>query len=181
MAEQRSTEEKIVSIAREEIIKEAKRIEENSLYTAKGHFVAAHFWDNFHLWLGVPTVVLAAVAGTAAFAKFDQNNIIAGALSIVVVVLTAVTTFLNPKERAHTHLTFGNNYDSLLTRARIFWTIECRRENSEDALSAKLNTLSEERDRLNRESHQVPKWAFKKAKKGIEAGEASYRVDEKAE
>lgn len=181
MAEQRSTEEKVVPIARKEIIKEAKRIEENSLYTAKGHFVAAHFWDNFHLWLGIPTVVLAAVAGTAAFAKFDKNNIIAGVLSIVVVVLTAVTTFLNPKERAHTHLTSGNNYDSLLTRARVFWTIECRRENSEDALSARLSTLSEERDRLNRESPQVPKWAFKKAKKGIEAGEADYKVDEKAE
>jgi len=181
MAEQLSTEEKVIPIAREEIVKEAKRIEENSLYTAKGHFVAAHFWDKFHLCVGIPTVVLAAVAVTAAFAKFDQNNILAGALSIVVVVLTAVTTFLNPKERAHTHLTVGNNYDSLLTRSRIFWTIECRRENSEDVLSAKLNTLSEERDRLNRESPQVPKWAFKKAKKGIEVGEANYRVDEKAE
>jgi uncharacterized membrane protein len=181
MTKQPSTEEKVVSIARDEIIKEAKRIEENSLYTAKGHFVAAHFWDNFHLWIGIPTVILAAVAGTAAFAKVDQNNIFAGVLSIVVVVLTAVATFLNPKERAHSHLTSGNNYDSLLTRARIFWTIECRRDNSEDTLSAKLNTLSEERDRLNRESPQVPKWAFRKARKGIEDGEASYKVDEKVE
>ncbi|MEW6715188.1 MAG: SLATT domain-containing protein [Nitrospirota bacterium] len=181
MTEQFSTEEKVISIAKDEIIKEAKRIEENSLYSAKGHFVAAHFWDNFHLWIGIPTVVLAAVAGTAAFAKIDQNNFIAGALSIVVVVLTAVATFLNPKERSHTHLTSGNNYDSLLTRARMFWTIECRRENLEDALSAKLNSLSDERDRLNRESPQVPKWAFKKARKGIEEGEASYKVDGKVE
>jgi hypothetical protein len=53
---------------------------------AKGHLVAAHFWDNFHLWLGIPTVVLAGVAGTAAFAKFDQDNIIAFASKVVLVV-----------------------------------------------------------------------------------------------
>ncbi len=180
MADQLSTEEKVISVAKDEIIKEAKRIEENGLYTAKGHFVAAHFWDNFHLWIGIPTVVLAAIAGTAAFAKFDTDNLFAGVLSIVVVVLTAVTTFLNPKERAHTHLTAGNSYDSLLTRARMFWTIECRRENSDDALLAKLKNLSDERDRLNRECPQGPKWAFRKARKGIEDGEANYKVDEKA-
>lgn len=174
---QNSTREKTISATKEAIIAEAKRIEENCLYTAKGHFVAAQFWTNFHLWIGIPTVILAAVAGTAALAKFDKNNILAGILSIVVVVLTAITTFLNPKERANAHLTSGNNYDSLLTKARVFWTIECREENSEQVLTEKLKNLSEQRDRLNRECPQVPTWAYKKAKKGIEEGEADYLVD----
>lgn len=181
MTEQVTTEEKVVSKTKEAIINEAKRIEENCLYTAKGHFLAAQFWTNFHLWVGIPTVILAGVAGTAALAKFDNDNIVAGILSIVVVVFTAVATFLNPKERSNTHLVSGNNYDSLLSRVRIFWTIDCWRENSEEILTLKLKEFSDERERLNRECPQVSKRAYKKAKKGIQEGEANYKVDKATE
>jgi len=181
MIKQSTTKEKIIALAKEAIIKEAKRIEENCLYTAKGHFVTAQFWTEFHFRIGIPTVIIAALAGTSALAQFDNRNIIAGILSIIVVVLTAITTFLNPKEKANIHLTSGNNYDSLLSRVRIFWTVDCRRENLEEILTANLKDLSEERDRLNRESPQVPRWAYKKAKEGIEEGEANYKVDKNAE
>jgi len=177
MNKQITTQEEIVSKTKKAIIDESKRTEESCLYTAKGHFVAAQFWTNFHLWIGIPTVILAAITGITAFAKFDENNILAGILSIIVVVLTAVTTFLNPKEKANNYLISGNNYDSLLTKTRIFWTIDCREENSEQVLTQKLKDLSEQRDKLNRESPQVPTWAYKKAKKGIEEGEAEYRID----
>ena len=179
MNEQITTTEKTIPRTKEAITEEAKRIEENCLYSAKGHFVAAQFWTNFNLWIGIPTVILAAIAGTAAFAKFDKNNIAAGILSIIVAVLIAIKTFLNPQERAGAHLTSGNNYDSLLTKARIFWTINCRGEESEQVLTKRLNFLSEQRDKLNKECSQVPTWAYKRAKKGIEEGEADYLVDKK--
>jgi len=177
MPEQTTAVEKTVSIAKEAIIDEAKRIEENCLFTAKGHFVVAQFWTNFHLWIGIPSVVLAGAAGTAAFAKFDSNNIVAGVTAIIVAILTGLSTFLNPSDRSKIHLNAGNNYDSLLSRIRIFWTIECRKENSDEILAKKLKDFSDERDKLNRECPQVPKWAYKIAKKGIEAGEADYIVD----
>jgi len=174
-----TTQEEISSKTKAAIIDEAKRIEENCLHTAKGHFEAAQFWANFHLWIGIPAVVLAGIAGAAAFAKFDQNNIIAGILSLIVVVLTSIATFLNPKDRSGSHLSAGNNYDSLLTRVRIFWTIDCREEESDSVLATKLKDFSDQRDKLNRECLQVPKWAFEKARKGIEEGEAAYKVDQK--
>ena len=180
MNDQLTTKEEISSKTKAAIIDEAKRIEENCQYTAKGHFEAAQFWANFHLWIGIPAVVLAGIAGAAAFAKFDQNNIFAGILSLIVVVLTSITTFLNPKDRSGSHLSAGNNYDSLLTRARMFWTIDCRGEDSDSLLATKLKDLSDQRDKLNRECLQVPKWAFKKARKGIEEGEATYKVDQKS-
>ena len=62
-------------------------------------------------------------------------------------------------------------------RIRIFWSIECRKENSDDLLSDRLKNLSEERNRLNRDCPQVPKWAYLKAKKGIEEGESIFEVD----
>lgn len=178
MAEQKSdTKEKIVPNTKEAVVKEAKRIEESSLYTAKGHFVAAQFWTNFHLWVGIPTAILAAIAGASALAQFDNHNIVAGILSIVVVALTALTTFLNPNEKASVHLNSGNNYDALQSKVRIFWTIDCWEENSEQVLTNKLKDLSEQRDKLNRGCPQVPSWAYKIARKGIEEGEADYKVD----
>jgi len=166
-----------LAVAKEAIITEAKRIEENCLFTSKGHFYAAQFWAKFHLWIGFPTVILAAVAGTAALAKFDKDNIWAGVLSIIVVILTSVTTFLNPKEKANAYLTAGNNYDSLLARTRMFWLIDCRMENSDEILTSRLKDLSEQRERLNRDCPQVPKGTYEKAKKGIEQGEADYKID----
>lgn len=177
MTEKSTDREKEQSLTLAAIIREAKRIEENSLHTSKSHFVVAHFWERFHLWIGIPTVILAAVAGTIAFAAFKYGNVVAGVLSILVTVLSAVATFLNPKQCAIAHQKAGNDYDSLLTCVRIFWTIECRREESVDILADKLKDFSRERDRLNRDCPQPSRWAYTRAKKGIEEGEAEYKVD----
>lgn len=177
MAKALSTKERIVSKPLEEIIKEAKRLFENCLYSSKSHFVAADYWSSFHLWIGVPTVILAGISGTLAFAEFQYHNVLAGILAMIVVVLTSITTFLNPKEKAIAHLTAGNNYDSLLTRLRVFWSIDCWNERSEAVLTDKLKTFSAERDRLNRECPQPPKWAYNTGKAGIVGGEADYFVD----
>ena len=162
--------------AKEKIIKEVKRIEENSLYSSKGHFYAAQFWTNLHLWIGIPTSIMAAVAGASALSQFDNSQIVAGILAILVTVLSAVSTFINPNEKATIHHNAGNRYSSLNNRARIFSEIDAELETDRDLL-AKFRSLAEERDKLNDKSPQIPKWAFRKAKKGIEDGEAQYKVD----
>ena len=69
MTERSTDREREQSLTLDAIIKEAKRIEENCLHTSKSHFVVAHVWTNFHLGTGIPTAVLAAIAGTMAFAS----------------------------------------------------------------------------------------------------------------
>lgn len=178
MTEQVTTlQERVVSKPRQEVIKEAKRLYENCLYTSKSHFEESRFWQNLHLWIGIPAVILAGVAGTLAFAEV---KLLAGVLSMVIVVLTSITTFLNPKEQANTHLTTANNYDSLMAKLRIFWSIDCWSEESDDVLTSRLRTYSEERDRLNRECPQPFKWCYRSAKKGIQEGESEYFVDKKS-
>jgi len=174
---QPSTTEKPVSKTKDEIIKEAKRIEESVLYSAKGHFVEARFWKNFHLWIGIPVVLLSAIAGASAFSQFDPKHYIAGIISIVIVALSGVMTFLNPNEKANIHLNAGNNYDSLQNKVRMFWTIDCWSEESEKVLTERLKLFSEQKDKLNQSCPQISKWAYKKAKKGIQEGEADYAVD----
>ncbi len=78
------------------ITDEAKRIEEDSLHSSKGHFYAAQFWSKFHYSIGVPTVIMSAIAGASALSQFDNHNVIAGVLAIIVATLTALNTFMNP-------------------------------------------------------------------------------------
>lgn len=177
MAKNTGTTEKTISKTKEEIIKEAKRIEEATLFSSKGHFQAASIWRNFHFFLGVPAAVLSAIAGASALSQFDNSGFIAGVLAIIVAAITSLMTFLNPNEKANTHMEAGNNYDALQNKARIFWSVDCWREKSEDVLAEKLKYLSDQKDKLNLSSPQIPWIAYQLAKKGIEAGEADYKVD----
>lgn len=173
----KTTLEKPPSKTKEEIIKEAKRIEESTLYSARGHFIIASFWSCFHLGIGIPIVVLSAIAGLSILSRFDKSNTINGILVLIVTGLSALMTFLNPNERANTHQNNGNNYDALNNKVRIFRTVDCWREESEDILTEKLKYYSEQKDKLNLTSSQIPWLAYKHAKKGIKKGEADFSVD----
>lgn len=172
-----TTAERGISKTREEIVKEAKRIEESALFSSKGHFKAAALWGQFHIAFGLPMVVLAAVAGASAFSQFDKDNTLAGFLSIIVVVLSSISTFLNPHKKASEHLMAGNKYDALLNKVRIFRTIECWDETSDQVLSERLKRHSEDKSTLNQNSPQIPWPAYLLAKRGIRKGETEYDAD----
>ncbi len=178
MASQPTTGEILVSKAKDEIIKEAKRIEEALLFSSKRHFKAASLWSGFHLCVGIPVVVISAVAGATAFAQFDVNHVIAGVLSLCVAAMTSVMTFLNPNAKAAAHQNTGNKYDSLMNKVRMFWSIDCWRAESEEVLTERLKYFSEQKDNLNLSSPQTNFIAYWLAKRGIEAGEARYKVDD---
>lgn len=163
---------------KEQIKKEAARIEEDSIYSSKGHFYAGQRWTNIHLWIGIPTIALAAIAGASALSEFQFHSMVAAVLSIVVAALTAVATFVNPNERALAHKNAGNKYSSLKNRSRIFYSIELSVENELNELTKQLKSLDDQRTKLNDESPQIPKWALKKARTGIEDSEANYKIDD---
>ena len=164
---------------KEKLIDEAKRIVEDSLYSAKGHFAAAGRWTNCHLWMGIPTAFLAAIASASALSQFDNHNIVAAFLAIIVTALTAVMTFLNPSEKAYSHRNAGNRYLSLRNTARIFFEIDCTQEKSDEELTKQLKELSKLLNELNQNSPLIPPWAYEKAKKDIEKGATDYEIDKK--
>lgn len=90
-------------------------------------------------------------------------------------------TFLNPNEKVSAHLNAGNNYDSLMNKVRMFWSIDCWRDESEQVLTEKLKYFSEQKDKLNQTCPQIPRWAYNiaKRKRGIKDGEGDYAVDKK--
>jgi hypothetical protein len=159
----------------ESIQQEAARIEEDALYSAKGHWEAAKPWEHVNLWIGLPTTACAAAAGVSAFSNLPT---VSGALAITVALGAALNTFLNPTERHGRHCDAGNFYKALNNEARIFGHIECSSTADILALTAKLQELDQRRNELNQSSPIIPRRAFEAARRGIEAGEATHRVDQ---
>jgi len=161
----------------DQIKAEASRIEEDALYSAKGHWEAAKPWEHRHLWLGIPTTICAAAAGVSAFSNHPGYS---GAFSVIVAVGSALITFVNPSERHRRHSEAGNSYKALNNQARIFRTIDCTLEADLPALAAKLKELAQRRDDLNQGSPIIPREAFEAARRGIEAGEAKHEIDKQS-
>jgi len=160
---------------RNNILKEAKRIEEDSIYSSKSHFNTARFWSNLHLWLGVPAVMLAAVASAFAFSEYDNHGLV-GFLAIIASALSAVNIFLNPNEKANSHHNAGNQYNALKNNARILSEIYLNVDGNNEDILKKMEKMNDKRNDLNEKSPQIPRWAFKKARRGIKEGEADYKI-----
>jgi|SRR3989344_461136 len=173
-----NTIEKSLSSSREEIIKEAKRIEESALYSAKGHYSAARVWESFHIVIGLSIAILSGIV--AAFIFSNDYRIFMGYLSLLVIILSGIATFLNPNDRANNHKIAGDKNYALNSRSRIFWTIDCWEQGiTDEVLTKTLKDLSEIRIKINSESPRIPKWAYLMAKRSIKTGEADFAVDKK--
>lgn len=146
---------------RKEVLKTARKIEGDSIYLGKGHYHASIFWSSMNYWIGVPIAAIAAVISALTFTKY---HIAAGVLAILVSMLTALTTFLNPNEKSGSHYNSFNSYKSLANKINIFCTVDSLFETSKMNLVNKLKEFENEFDELNQNSPQIPKWALNKAK-----------------
>jgi len=164
---------------KQKIINEVKRIEEDSLFSSKGHFFAARRWNNLHLMLGIPAIVFAAISGTLSFSGSVKPDIFAGGLSLLVAILAALITFLNPNEKTNLHHKAGNSYDALKNSARIFSNIGINTPATDEKLYDQVRDLNSIRTDLNQSSPGIPQFAYKQAKRSIDLGEADYHIDRK--
>ena len=160
----------------EALIREASRVEEDALYSARGHFEAASLWSKVHLCLGVPAALFATLAGVSAL---KDDPVVAVILSIIVATITAILTFLNPQQRSSTHHTAGARFNIVRNEARILREVELVGDRIPTDAVERLKGLSKSRDELNLSSPQIPRFAFNRARRGIESGEAAYAVDKK--
>lgn len=153
---------------------ELKRIEEDCIHSGKAHFNAGVRWARYHYWLGVPSVILSALAGAAFFKDYGSA---AGMMSSVVAVLTSLMTFLKPSERAAAHKGSGDQYLTLRNDARVFREIRLIYACDEPASLAGLDEFTKRRNELNQASAQFSRADFELARKGINEGEGAHRVD----
>lgn len=156
--------------------REAARIEEDATYSSKSHFNAEDTWVLRHYWLGVPATALAAIAGAALIKSQPEW---ASAFTLLASLLTGLMTFLKPNERAAMHRAAAGQFLALKNEARLFREIELLQTHQLDELPGRLKTLSATRNELNQKSPSIPRRAFVAARKGIEEGEATHKVDKR--
>lgn len=153
---------------------ELERIEEDCIHSGKAHFNAHDRWAKYHYWLGIPSVILSSVAGLAFIKDYPD---VGGGISAAVAILTALSTFLKPNERASTHKNAGDQYLALRNDARIFRAIKLAHSCDTQSAIDGLTELSKRRNELNQASPQFAGRDFRKARDGINAGEAQHQVD----
>lgn len=154
--------------------REAERLEEDATYSSKGHFNAEDTWVRRNYWLGVPATVLGAVAGATLIKSQPEW---ATAFTLLASLLTGLMTFLKPNERAALHRAAAGQFLALRNEARFFREIEMLQSERLDDLPEQLKALSAKRNELNLKSPSIPRRAFVTARKGIEEGEATHKVD----
>ena len=92
-------------------------------------------------------------------------------------LLTGLMTFLKPNERAAMHRAAAGQFLALRNDARFFREVELLQVDRLGEMPEKLKVLSAARNELNQNSPSIPRRAFVAARKGIEEGEASHKVD----
>lgn len=161
------TEEEFIS-------SEAKRIESDALYTSQANFYAATAFGRMRLFLGLPSVIFAALAGTAIIASW--STVLAGIFAVIATIAATADLFIGSERRAVDHHSQGVEYRNLQHEARRLRTlapfsqpIEFRR--------AKLDELVRRQVDLNR-ANRPTSWAFKRGRRSIDSGDALQPGDE---
>lgn len=157
------------------IINECKRIEEDTEHSCKAHYNAAEFWSNLNLLLGLPAALLGAIAGGTSAADGAQATVTATAF--LATAFVTCLTFLKPGEKSDAHKNAGNLYQALRNTTRFFREIEINDALPDMDAKKKLKAFVDRRDELNSTMPTIPRAAYEKAKKDIDAGRAKYVVD----
>ncbi|MGB0833915.1 MAG: SLATT domain-containing protein [Psychrobium sp.] len=157
------------------IISECKRVEEDTEHSFKSHYNAAEFWSNINLFLGLPAALLGAIAGGTSAADGAQATVTAAAF--LATAFVTCLTFLKPGVKADAHKNAGDLYQTLRNKTRLFREIELDDSIPDIDAKKKLIALVDRRDELNSIMPTIPRKAYEKAKKDIDAGRAKYAVD----
>ncbi|MGB3763595.1 MAG: SLATT domain-containing protein [Ornithinimicrobium sp.] len=150
---------------------ELKRLEEDILYTEKGHFSASNEHGRVHLALGLLATITSAVAATTIIGKSDPW--VPGVLALIAAVASAVLTFVKPDERAAQHLQSGRALGALRVRIRQTRTIDLPADHDVDAATWKtaIQDLTTQKTDADNSAPPVSDRIFKKAQQKIQQGD----------
>ena len=147
---------------------EAQRIAQQCLLAAERHYAAETPWYHMNYWIGIPSALLAAVAGTSAVPKLGMPEWLPVAAGLLAASLTSLLTFLDPHKRASVHHTTARNYEALYHAASFFARFELVEEAADTgALRTKLLKLNADFNELLKSSPAIPGHAYTAATKNL--------------
>jgi hypothetical protein len=134
------------------IVREAEEIERDCRIAVQCHGAAATKWGRVYYLLGLPTTMLAALAGITAL---NDQPALAAFLAIGATISAAVNTFLNAGQTTTAHAKKRSEYEQLKNEIRHFRTITLETNRPVRELIRELTRYSARRDVINLEAPQV--------------------------
>ncbi len=159
----------------EEIINEARRLEEDILYTSKARFSMSNFWYCLHGIFGIVVIGGSILFGALSFANLNWPIDI-NTLSLIVIVVSMLQVFFNPYEQSRTNKNLGDEYNKLKQKIRFFYKVEIY-DNNFNENKNKIKEFAEEKSKIDYKSSPILGWFYNRAKKSIEKEEHKHEVD----
>lgn len=155
------------------IRRETSRLLEDALYTYKGHYDAAAYWQRWHFRLGIPATALGVLAGVAVTQRTSWTPAV---LAFASAGLTAGLTIVNPAQRAQRSRAAADAWHAQHDRLRRWTELDLPTLSVFEARKG-LEEFAKEKQRLNSSAPAIPSAAQRRARRGIEVGEAQHLVD----
>lgn len=130
------------------------------------HYRSASRYTMLARLLGIPSVVLSAVAGTALFASLQKETtsldfrLALGLISVLAGVLAALQTFLGFAGRADRHRAAGSAYGAARREIEQYHAVPPR---TAEAVAGVMNRLRERLDAIAEKAPDVPDRTWDKA------------------
>ncbi|MEB3882178.1 SLATT domain-containing protein [Lyngbya sp. CCY1209] len=176
-------------VRREDILARAEDRRNLCRIMSWAHLYVSIRWAHTHLYIGIPSTVLAAAASVQAIAELQKPEggttfAFYVVFSVLVAGLAPLLTFLNPIERANDHKAASRVYEQLGDAYDKF-LLECL-VNPRDLLSEleDLAALNSQYGELKKPLPITPEWAYQKAVKKSDKNQLvatysqSYRVSQ---
>jgi hypothetical protein len=159
---------------RQRIKNEAQEIEQECSLLCMDHYHAAGRWDRVNLWLGLPATVIAGITSVTALSDIAGANkdVVTGVLAIIVAALSALTTFLNPSEKASSHKSASSSYEALRVKTSLLKDIDlsvdfATLDDYTKEIVKQLKDLAAQFTALSQSSLRVPRSIHQKQRRNI--------------
>ncbi|MEI9897579.1 MAG: SLATT domain-containing protein [Chthoniobacter sp.] len=125
----------------------------------RAHYECATRCRRINYLLGIPSIILSTIAGTAVFSSLSQNSpatwtrILVGLISVLAAVLASLQTFLGYSQIAEAHSIAGAEYGAA---RRDLELLKILPPSTLAEVKTKLEAIKADMDRLAKESPVVP-------------------------
>ena len=169
------------------ICSEIARHLEDSETSKLAHFGAASTFEKWNKFiLGLPATIAATVLAWIVNRDSTGNstteawlNMIKIVLSIIVPALSATITFLNLNDTATNHRAAAQRYSELLRKCKN-WKTDFPDDTNNEKARETAQKYREEIISINKESPQIPKWAWKSVGEQKQEGSTTYNNEQQS-
>lgn len=158
----------------DKIIKNARQIEADMLFTEKSNFIFAKFWGYINSFLTILIIILSIISAAFIFKNINGISYYLISISNLMIIFFSIFQYYsNPSEKGIFSRSIARKYNLLRKEIEIFYTIEIY-ENSYEKNIEILKDFNKRKFSLDSQLPNIYGFIYKLAKRSIEKGEHSY-------